>query len=139
MKRDDEGSITLYVVITMTALLAAFGLVVDVGTATAAKGRAIHTAFAAARAGADAMSTEAFVTTGHVNINVAAARRAATTYLDEIGLAEDASITVFGSTVRVTVRHTEHPRILRAFGLSGITVTGAGEATAVYGVQGAAP
>jgi hypothetical protein len=139
MNRDDEGAITLYVVITMTALLAAFGLIVDVGTATAAKGRAIHAAFAAARAGADALSNETFVTTGHVNIDVAGARRAATTYLVEVGLAEDATITVSGSTVRVTVRHTEHPRILNAFGLSGITVAGSGEATAVYGVQGAAP
>lgn len=139
MRRDEEGSVTLYTVITMTALLAALGLVVDVGTATAAKGRAIHAAFAAARAGADALSGETFVTTGRVSVNASAARRAATTYLADIGLADGATVTVSGSTVTVTVRHTEHPRILNAFGLSGITVTGSGEASAVYGVQGAAP
>ena len=133
MKHDDTGSVTLYTVIMMTALLAALGLVVDVGASTAAKGRAIHAAYAAARAGAEELSVEAFVTTGRVDLNPTAARRAALAYLARVGLANGALITVTGSTVQVTVHSTQHPQILNAFGLTSLTVTGSGEATAQYG------
>lgn len=139
MKRSDEGAVTLYVVITMTALMAAFGLVVDVGAATEAKGQAIHAAYAAARAGAEAVSSEAFVTTGHVTLDTAAAQRAALSYLQHAGFAQGATVTVTGSTVTVHVVRTTHPHMLNAFGLGALTVTGAGSATAQYGVQGAAP
>ena len=136
MTRNDEGAVTLYVVITFTALMAAFGLVVDVGAATVAKGKAIHNAYAAARAGADAMSAETFVTTGTVTADPAAARTAALAYLRRVGAGTDATVTVSGNTVHVEVRQVEHPQILNMFGLGTITVSGDGSATAVYGLQG---
>ena len=43
MRSDDSGSISLYVVITFTALMAGFGLVVDVGRATVARGNSSTT------------------------------------------------------------------------------------------------
>jgi hypothetical protein len=139
MRRDEEGSVTLYVVITVTALMAAFGFVVDVGGATVAKGQAIHNAYAAARAGANAMSAETFVTTGHVVADPVAARRAALAYLQHVGAAQDATVTISGATVHVVVRHVEHPTVLSMFGLRQITVTGDGSARAVYGLQGPTP
>lgn len=139
MTRDDQGSVSLYVVITATALMAAFGFVVDVGSATVAKGQAIHNAYAAARAGANAMSAETFVTTGHVVADPAAARHAALAYLHQVGAARNATVTVSGATVHVQVRQVEHPNVLSMFGLRQITVTGEGSATAVYGQQGPTP
>ena len=136
MTHDEQGSVSLYVVITATALMAAFGFVVDIGSATVAKGEAIHNAYAAARAGANAMSAETFVTTGHVVADPSAARRAALAYLQHVGAALDAVVTVSGATVHVAVRQVEHPNVLSMFGLSEITVTGEGSATAVYGLQG---
>lgn len=139
MTRDDDGAVTLYVVIMMTALMAAFGLVVDVGAATEAKGQAIHAAYAAARAGAEALSPEAFITSGHVTLDPTAARQAALTYLQHAGLAASAKVTITGSTVRVEVQQTTRAHILSAFGFGSFTVTGAGQATAKYGVQGTSP
>lgn len=139
MSRGESGSVSLYVVITVTALMAALGFVADIGAATVAKGQAIQDAYAAARAGADAMSATAFVTTGRVAADPAAARRAALAYLERLGAAQDATITVSGATVRVTVRQVEHTAVLSMFGLRQISVTGQGSATAVYGVQGPTP
>jgi len=139
MSRRDDGAITLHVVIMVIALMAAFGLVVDVGTATAAKGRAIHNAYAAARAGAEALSSPTFVTTGRIAVDPVAARQAALAYLQRAGDAEGATVTVSGSTVTVHVRQVEHPHILSAFGLNTITVSGEGSASAVYGLQGNTP
>lgn len=135
MRRDEQGSVSLYVVITATALMAAFGFVVDVGNATVDKGQAIHNAYAAARAGANAMSAETFVTTGRVVADPVAARRAALSYLQQVGAAQGATVTVSGATVNVEVRLVEHPTVLSMFGLRQITVIGDGSATAVYGLQ----
>jgi hypothetical protein len=139
MRREDSGSISLYVVVMLTALMAGFGLVVDVGSATVAKGQLIHNAFAAARAGAEAMSAETFVTTGHVRIDPTAAQRAALAYLQRINSGAAAQINVTGNTVLVQLTHNEHPQILSMFGLRTLTVSGEGSATAVYGLRGPTP
>ena len=139
MIRDDEGAVTLYVVITFTALLAALGLVSDVGSATVTKGRAIHNAYAAARAGAEAMSAETFATTGHVVADPQAARHAALAYLQSIGAANGATVSVSGNVVHVEVRLVDQTHILNLFGVGEFSVTGAGSASAVYGLQEANP
>ena len=139
MRSDESGSISLYVVITVTALMAGFGLVVDVGSATVAKGQLIHNANAAARAGAESLSAETFVTTGHVTADPAAARRAALAYLQRIGASGTAQVSVVGNTVHVELTEKEHPHILSMFGLNTLTVSGDGSATAVYGLQGPTP
>lgn len=139
MIRDDEGAVTLYVVITFTALLAALGLVADVGSATVTKGRAIHSAYAAARAGAAAMSAETFATTGHVIADPRAARRASLAYLQSIGAANGATVSVSGNVVHVEVRLADQTEILNLFGLDEFSVTGEGSASAVYGLQEASP
>ena len=139
MKRHDTGSISLYVVITVTALMAGFGLVVDVGSATVTKGQLIHNAYAAARAGAEAMSAETFVTTGHVTADPLAARRAALAYLQRVSASATAQVTVTDNTVTVELTKSEHPHILSMFGLRTLTVSGGGSATAVYGLEGPNP
>jgi hypothetical protein len=135
--RGDEGSVTLYVVITALALFAALGLVADGGAATATKSRAIADAYAAARAGAQALARPALATTGTVTTDPAIARQAALDYLDSIGIQRGARVEVSGRQVRVTVTLTQPARILSMFGVHAFTVTGSGSASAVYGVQAA--
>lgn len=139
MRRNDEGAVTLYVVIMVMALFAALGLVADAGAATATKGRAIHNAYAAARAGAEAMAAGTFAATGRVLADPHAARQAALAYLQTVGAADGASVTVTGNVVRVQVRLIEPAHILNMFGLTYFTVTGDGSATAVYGLREATP
>lgn len=139
MKRTDDGAVTLYVIITVMALFAALGLVADVGGATVTKGRAIHNAYAAARAGAEAMTAATFALTGRVVTDPGQARQAALAYLQSVGAANGATVTVTGAVVTVHVRLIEPAHILTMFGITQFTVTGDGSATAVYGLRRAAP
>ena len=135
MTRDDDGSVSLYVVISAVALFAVLGLVADGGAATTAKGRAISQAYGAARAGAQAMAPASFATTGTVTTDPAAARAAALRYLAQTGAADSAIVTVTGRQVWVRVTLHQPARVLSMFGLREFTVTGEGSATAVYGVE----
>lgn len=139
MIRNDEGSVSLYVVLTAAALFAALGLVADGGAATAAKSRAISEAYGAARAGAQAMARATFAETGTVTADPAAARSAALRYLAALGAADQATVTVVGREVHVGVTLHQPAHVLSMFGLHEFTVTGHGSATAVYGVSESSP
>lgn len=133
----EEASITLYALITLPVLFAGVGLVVDGGYAMVAKSRAISDAFAAARAGAEALSEPTYAATATVVLDPVAARDAALGYLNQAGAGAGAVVNVGGNEVSVSVRLTDPTRLLDLFGLSRLTVTGSGSATATYGVQGA--
>jgi hypothetical protein len=127
-----RGSVSLYVLLTVPALLAAAGLVFDGGSATAAKARATGDAYAAARAGAQALSRAAYAATGTIRADPTAAQAAALTYLRRSGDADGAHVSVAGRKVDVSVTVATDTRLLDAFGVPQITVTGTGSATAVY-------
>ena len=132
----ERGSVTVFTLVTVTALFAGAGLVLDGGAATDTKAKAIGDAFGAARAGAEALARQQFAVNGSVVTDPAAARAAVLAYLARIGATGHAVTTVTGATVTVTVSLTSPTRLLDAFGLSSITVTGRGTATATYGTGG---
>ena len=134
--RDQSGSVTLWVVLSVPALFAGVGLVVDGGAAMAAKGRAISVAYQAARAGAEQLDLPTYATTGAVVIDPAAARQAAAAYLASAGIRPTA-INVDGDQVSVAVEVSSPNRLLDLFGMNTITVSAQGSATATYGIRSA--
>ena len=97
---NQEGSITLWFAVLASALLAVVGLVWAGGDALAAKARAQSEAFAAARAGAQAVST-AGLAAGTVVLDPVAANQAAEAVLGAAGA--NGVVSVSGRTVSVTV------------------------------------
>ena len=134
---NDRGSVTAFVVIMTTALLATAGLVIDGGYALAAHRRAFNEAEAAARAGAQAVDVDALRATGTVALDPVEAERRALSYLEEIG--HTGTVEVEGDIVRVHLTFQHELTMLDAFGLGPMTIDGDGEARAVRGVTEAEP
>src|SRR3546814_6287344 len=78
---NERGSVTAFVVIMTSALLAMAGLVIDGGYALAAHRRAFNEAEAAARAGAQAVDLDTLRATGDVVLDAEEAERRALEYL----------------------------------------------------------
>ena len=135
--RDDEGRVTAFVVVIMTAVLAFSGLVLDGGLALAAKTRAIGEAQEAARAGAQAIDLSAYRATGALRLMPAQAARLAHNYLAAAG--ETGTVTVNGNTVTVTVRATQRTQILPLIGVDSIAVAGSGSAHPERGITTGQP
>jgi Flp pilus assembly protein TadG len=129
-----DGSVTLWLLVMVVPLFAAVGLVVDGGSAMAAKATAISDAYGAARAGAQQLDLATYASTGDVVLDPAAARAAAESYLSAAG-APDAQVDVAGDQVRVSVSLASPTHLLDLVGLSTMTVSGRGSATATYGVR----
>ena len=127
----DDGMVTAFVVVFTLALLCMAGLVLDGGLALAAKVKAIDTAQAAARAGAQAIDIPTYRATGQITLDPAQATADAQGFLAAAG--EHGSVTVAGETVEVTVTITQPTQILSVVGVDQLTVTGAGSATAQQG------
>lgn len=133
IRNDEQGQVTVFVVIITTACLLFAGLVLDGGLALAAKSRAIGQAQEAARAGAQELDLTAF-RGGTVRLNPAAARAAARRYLQSV----DATGTVIANANIVRVRVDAHQRtqLLGLVGISGVTVSGYGQAHPDQGALG---
>lgn len=132
MTRTQRGQVTAFVVVVFVALIAVAGLVVDGGTALAAKRQAIDEAAAAARAGAQALSVDAYRADGTVALDPEAARAAAEAYLAQTGHA--GVVEANADTVTVTVTFEHSLTLLRVVGVRQMTVTGSGTAHPVRGV-----
>lgn len=133
MRRNESGQVTAFVVTMMSALLLLAGLVFDGGNMLVAKRRAINEAEAAARAGAQALDTSAYRSSGVVSINPAKAKQAAEAYIAATGAEGTAEVT--GSEVRVHLSRVHSMSILGIAGLHQVTVSGDGVANAVRGVE----
>ena len=129
-RRPEQGSITLWLASLTGALFVLLGLVWAGGDALAAKARASSDAFAAARAGAEALSADALAT-GTVTLDPAAAVRAAQNTL--AADSENGSVAVSGRTVSVTVRASVPGGLLGLVGIHDLQVSGAAQATATPG------
>jgi Flp pilus assembly protein TadG len=127
--RRDDGTVTLFVVVLMVALLAAVGLVVDGGGKIRALERADEAAREAARAGSQALDVPAAVRGETVAVNPAGASRAARAYLDATGVA--GTVRVSGRLVSVSTSVTYTPVFLALLGVGPSTVTGAASARPV--------
>ncbi len=122
----DRGSITLTLVVMVTALLVCVGLVVDGGAKLRAVQQATAVAGEAARAAAQQVNVARVQTSGTVRLDAAAARRAAIATLAEAGV--DGSVTVANRRVDVQATVTRPTVFLGLIGIGA--VTGAGAASA---------
>ncbi len=137
--RGEEGTIALYMAIITVALLAMAGLVLDGGTAIAARAAAGDVAQEAARAGADARTPTSLRASNPAGLRVdpAAARTAAARVLAARHATGDVIVT--GLDVAVVARIAAHTRILSAVGLNDLTGTGHATATVLHGTTTGGP
>ena len=100
MIRNEDGSITLWMVTASFAMMMLVGLAVDLGGQVHAQQRAHNVAGQAARAGGQEVQAAPAVQGRYVAINAAAARNAAQDYLSTAGVNGTVSITD-GTTITV--------------------------------------
>lgn len=123
MKRRDHerGSVTLWSVVAVIAALAIMGLVVDGGAQMRATQQADRVAREAARAAAQAVTSDPVIGRPGL-VDVSKGRVAADDYLEAAGV--DGSVTISGATITVTTSVQVKPIMLSAVGVGEITVTG---------------
>ncbi|MGW7196204.1 TadE/TadG family type IV pilus assembly protein [Streptomyces chryseus] len=127
--RRDEGSMTLYVLVTIVALFAIAGLVIDGGGKLRARTHAEGVAHEAARAGGQAIDAGKAIAGDGITVDRNAALAAAHTYLTRAGVQGTVRVSEDGATLEVTVSETYDPVFLTGGGWS---VTGRGSADLVY-------
>ena len=135
MIRDEDGSITLWMVTASFAMMMLVGLAVDLGGQVHAQQRAHNVAGQAARAGGQEVQAAPALQGRYVAIDAAAARNAAQDYLSTAGVNGTVSITD-GTTITVNVTDTYRPKFLTIIGLGGLPVTGEASARLIRTVAG---
>ena len=135
MIRNEDGSITLWMVTASFAMMMLVGLAVDLGGQVHAQQRAHNVAGQAARAGGQEVQAAPAVQGRYVAINAAAARNAAQDYLSTAGVNGTVSITD-GTTITVNVTDTYRPKFLSIIGLGGLPVTGEASARLIRTIAG---
>jgi hypothetical protein len=128
----ERGAVSIFLAVLGVAFLVTAGLALDGGRKLGALSEARDLADNAARAGAQAVDTDIYITSGEPALDPAAATTAALNYLATTG--HTGTVAVIGDTVTVTVSLSVDPRFLPG----SWTVTATESATAVFGVQGAA-
>lgn len=127
--RDDRGAMSLFVLVTVVALLAVAALVYDGAGKLRALTHAEGVAHEAARAGGQAVDAGKAISGGGVSVDRNAAVAAARTYLSREGVSGSVTVSEDGGSLQVTVTESYHAIFLG--GASG-TVTGHGSANLVY-------
>lgn len=127
---DERGSVSVLVAVLAVAFLMVAGLALDGGRKLGALSEARDLADNAARAGAQAVDTDAYHLTGSPNLNPAEAQQAALDYLATTG--HSGSVVVNGPTVTVTVTLSVPTRFLPG----PFTVHATESATAIFSVEG---
>lgn len=125
LRDDDRGSVAIYIVILIPALLIASGLVLDGGRQLQQRRTAIGAAEQAARAGVQLSDSELYT-----GLNPTLATTRAQTELTDEGVTGTVTTTTTTVTVTVTLRVTY--LILPG---NGRTVTGTATATPMAGVN----
>ncbi len=127
---DERGSVSVLVAVLAIAFLMVAGLALDGGRKLGALSEARDLADNAARAGAQAVDTDAYQLTGAPALDPADAEQAALAYLSATG--HTGTVAVDGSTVTVTVSLSVPTRFLPG----PFTVHATESATAVFSVEG---
>lgn len=128
---EDQGSVTLFVVVIVVALFAAVGLVVDGGGRVQALRRADAAAAEAARAGGQALQAAPATRGQAARLDTARAAQAARTHLRLSDV--DGSVTVLSDTrIRVRTTVTYSPKLLLFMG--EMTLTGEADARLARGL-----
>jgi hypothetical protein len=128
--RHEQGSVTVFVVGVLLALIVMGGLVFDGGTIIAGHREADAEAEGAARAAAEQISIPA-LRSGQTLLNPGSATEAAQAYLRQYG--HVGTVVVNGDNVTVTVSYPVAMQVLDLIGIRSKTVTGTGIATAIEG------
>ncbi|MFF2374780.1 pilus assembly protein TadG-related protein [Streptomyces xiamenensis] len=121
---------TLFVLVTIVALFAIAGLVIDGGGKLRARTHAEGAAHEAARAGGQAIDAGKAIAGDGIAVDRGAAVAAASAYLSDAGLQGSVRVSEDGRTLEVTVYESYDPVFL---GGGGWTVTGSGTASLVSG------
>ncbi len=127
---DERGSASVLVAVLAVAFLMVAGLALDGGRKLGALSEARDLADNAARAGAQAVDTDAYQLTGSPSLDPDEAQQAAADYLSATG--HNGTVVVNGSTVTVTVTLTVPTRFLPG----PFTVHATESATAIFSVEG---
>ena len=127
--RDDDGSVTAFIVVMIVALVLCAGLVFDGGRMVAARVTAADQAENAARVAAQQTSDSRNGV--DVALDPNAAWRAGNEYLAAHGVS--GSVGVAGTTVTVTVTSTTTMTMLAVIGVAARTITVTRSAQAVTG------
>lgn len=130
-RRDQDGSVSAFVVLLLVALMAFLGLVVDGGTALSAHQSAVDEAEQAARAGAGALSVEA-LRSGTFQLDPAAAVAAAEQFTRVAGHPGTASVS--GGVVMVQIHYRVPTAVLGIIGIPSLPVSATASAVDVQGV-----
>ena len=130
-RRGERGQVIAFLVVMTAGFIAIAGLVDDGGRALSGRVRALDEAQAAARAGAQQINLALLREDGSVELDAPAAVQAADQYLATVG--DAGVVTVSGNSVHVTVTVNVPTQILGAFGVTNLTVSAEGEATAEEG------
>jgi Flp pilus assembly protein TadG len=131
--REDDGQVTAFVVVMISALILCAGLVIDGGLALAAKIRATDEAQSASRAGAEEINLAAYRSSGTIILDPTNATAAAENYLASTG--DRGHVAVDGNTVTVTVEATQPTQILGIAGIHSLSVSASATASAVRGIS----
>lgn len=118
--RDDHGAATAFLLIGAMALLLFLALAIDTGMALSEKNRTFHQAQEAARAGAQQIDLAAYRADGTLELDPAAASRAAQAFLTDTGV--DGQVSVEGDAVTVTVQ-SHHTFVLFPIGTHPVGAT----------------
>jgi Flp pilus assembly protein TadG len=132
-RRDEHGSVTVFVVSMTMALLLVSGLVFDGGRMIAARREADAVAGAAARAGVQGLDEAGLRQTDGAPIVAPDAIGRVHRYLASTEFTGSAAVT--GETVTVEVHRTQELAILSLAGLHSSSITGIGSARAVRAVR----
>lgn len=136
-RRDERGTISLFVVTMAVSLLLVVGLVVDGGGKIRALQRANTAADEAARAGGQAIIEPRAVKGNGAQLDLVAAKIAAQQYLSAAGIEGQASL-VDGTRLKVTTTTTYKPIFLGLMGVEKLTTSGESTVRLVQGLEGAA-
>ncbi|GAA3393372.1 pilus assembly protein TadG-related protein [Cryptosporangium minutisporangium] len=118
----EQGQATAFLTVLVIALLLLAGLVLDGGTALAARTRALDAAQSAARAGAQRLDLPLYRTTGQLRLDPGQAVRTAQDFLAAAGV--PGQVTATTAAVTVTT-HTDRPtQLLQLVGVHTLRATG---------------
>lgn len=128
-RRDEQGSVTVWLALASFAMIFLVGLAVDLGGQVHAQQRAHDLAAQAARAGGEQLGAAQAIEGDKLVIDGVSARSAAQHYLQQAGVTGTVTVTG-GETLTVTVRDSYRPLFLGLIGIHHLDVTGSASARA---------
>lgn len=134
-RRDERGSVSVWLALAALAMVLCVGIAVDLGGHVHAQQRARDLAAQAARTAGEEVAAAQAVRGQTPTVDVAAAKRAASAYLAQAGVTGSVSVSA-GNVLEVTVTDTYTPMFLTSIGVGTLTVHGHSTARLVRAVQG---